>query len=500
MKGLNLIIEKKLKEVQQIIAQKKVVFSTLSKNFTFEKNDDGSLQFFRGAISVVFKAKDKNNNEYAVKALCLNKEELASKYASIEQYNKRQENSCFPKLTYLKNELQLLKSDDSEESCDVIVTPWVMGVPLYQYLGKLTEEKNITGIKHLYYSFVQMAKKISQTNVVHRNITDANVIVDANGNCELIDFDEAYIAEMNQWPVSEYCNRNYKHPNYKQFEYSEYFDEFSILVLATTIFATSIDTNLFGAYKNDRSLLFTMKDFENPKASPTFEYLYGLKNEFLDCLLYKLEIAALTQEAHIPNMHELLVLNSANVKELKTFLEKKLLQASYELKEEAVLVLNNQFQKLVINSTNKELENENLVSTVNLIAQENNVLKATKAKVTSFFMVAVIAIVSLLGLSLYKKVSKNTIEKQPLLLVQNTIPKMTAKAPTVEVKNVIVPSAPTPTVIAVKENPVSVKQVAPIQKQTIVIKEVVKEKSSNFNVVFKDIEFNNETKSKSKRP
>ncbi len=501
MKGLNLIIEKKLKGIQQTIAQKKVVFNTLSSTLSFEQNEDGSLVFFMGATSIVFKAKDQNNIEYAVKVLCINEEELASKYASIEQYNKAHNDSCFPKLTYLQNELQLLKYDDSEESCDVVVMPWVTGVPLYDYLSKLTEEKNITGIKHLYYSFVQLAKKINQTNIVHRNITDANVIVDANGNCELIDFDEAYIAEMNQWPLSEYCNRNYKHPNFKQFEYSEYFDEFSILVLATTIFATSIDTNLFGAYKTNRSLLFTMKDFENPKVSSTFLYLYGLKNEFLDCLLHKLEIAALTQDAFIPNLYELLMLNAANVRELKTLLEKKLLQVSYDLKEEAILVLNNQFQKLVINTTDKELENENLASKVNLIAQENNVLKATKAKVTGFVMVTSMAIVSLFALSLYKSQNNNTIATQPLLLVQNAIAKTSYKATIIEEKKLLVaPSSMEPTKVVKKAPVVIDKPVVPIQKPTIVIKEVVKEKSSNFNVVFKDIEFNNETKSKSKQP
>ena len=124
-----------------------------------------------------------------------------------------------------------------------------------------------------------MVRDLHSKNIAHGDLQDGNIIVCKNTHAfdlRLVDYDSLYTPTLQGWqnPDDLMGVPDYQHPkrHKKANEKSDYFSEF-VIYLSLLAYAEKP-----GLWKKgqEKRLLFTEKDFQNPASSPTFQLLQTL--------------------------------------------------------------------------------------------------------------------------------------------------------------------------------------------------------------------------------
>lgn len=109
--------------------------------------------------------------------------------------------------------------------------------------------------------------------VAHGDLQHGNVLVTKSGHVELVDYDGMFVPAFAGQPSPELGHVNFQHPKRQPADYDQYLDNFSALVVITSLKALSEQPGLWSKYSTGENLIFTQADFLAPTQSSIFSEL-----------------------------------------------------------------------------------------------------------------------------------------------------------------------------------------------------------------------------------
>ena len=157
----------------------------------------------------------------------------------------------------------------------VIEMDWIDGVTLLEKVDELCKTGDRATLKNLREQWLVILKLMHSAHIAHGDLAAVNVMVRANGQMVLVDYDGVYIPDFAGLPQVVLGQIDYQHPQMNQRPFNEHMDEFSSLVIYTALLALEVQPALWNKYVKhnqqgkllDTNLLFTQQDFKDPGQS-----------------------------------------------------------------------------------------------------------------------------------------------------------------------------------------------------------------------------------------
>ncbi|MDE6560531.1 MAG: leucine-rich repeat protein, partial [Muribaculaceae bacterium] len=228
-----------------------------------------------GNFAVVFKMKDENDGKlYAVKCFIKDQQGREESYRKIADELETVSSSYILPLRYLENELFVDSAQCDQEEFPVVVMEWVEGETLDAYLNRNLDDKY--ELEMLSYRFNRMAAWLLAQPFAHGDLKPDNILVRKDGSLVLVDYDGMFVPSMKGEKAREIGSPDYRHPSRTDADFDEHIDDFSIAVIALSLKAIALNSDLKSIAINRDTLLFSEKDLCSPQESETLKALNNL--------------------------------------------------------------------------------------------------------------------------------------------------------------------------------------------------------------------------------
>jgi len=220
--------------------------------------------FASGNFATVFKMWRKGK-PHALKCFLKDISGREKRQEKIVEYIKSNPSKYFIDYSYLKNELWV----DADGGGDFPVTwmEWVDAPTMGEYVKKLCKLKDIKTLKSFTEKFKGFSLWILDQPFAHGDIKHDNILIDEYGEIRLVDYDGMFVPSIKGEKAYELGGKDYQHPKRTERTFNESLDDFSILIVYTSLLALTENPSLFDKYNNDQNIIFSKSDFMNFKSS-----------------------------------------------------------------------------------------------------------------------------------------------------------------------------------------------------------------------------------------
>lgn len=153
----------------------------------------------------------------------------------------------------------------------ILKMEWVEGLTLDRFL-----EKNLYApekIELVSCNFKKMCAQLRDEGLAHGDLQHGNILVTREGDLKLVDYDGLFVPQMLGLTSMETGHRNYQHRARSASYFNSSLDNFSALVISSSLDILAIDASLYHRLNVEDSLLFKATDFHVPTESRTFSIL-----------------------------------------------------------------------------------------------------------------------------------------------------------------------------------------------------------------------------------
>jgi serine/threonine protein kinase len=205
----------------------------------------------------------KNGKKVAVRCWCADIGNAQQRSQKISNYLKRLNSPYFVDFKYINNAILI-----NGIVQPVVVMNWVEGQPLKDYISDNLSAKTFSALSD---KFLRMVKFFHSQNISHGDLQHGNIIVKANGNLVLVDYDSMYIDTLKGMPDVIKGLPGYQHPaRVKNQLINPKADYFSELVIYLSLLIFAGNPQLWSKYKDTEDLLFSKEDFTNINRSTLY--------------------------------------------------------------------------------------------------------------------------------------------------------------------------------------------------------------------------------------
>jgi hypothetical protein len=238
-----------------------------------------------GSSAVVFRA-DVGGTEYAVR--CYTREDASSpdRYAALDTYvTVARLRRYVGAVTWYEQEV-LVKG----LRWPVLTMEWIAGRHLNEYVGDLVDDGDTDALRSLASQWLALVDDLQQASFAHGDLQHGNVLVDADGQLRLVDFDSVWIPPLRGRPApAETGHPSYQPPGITATgRWGPYMDTFPGLVIYLALTALAKSPELWEKLNNGDNLLFERRDFVRPHDTEAWTLLAGLADPETDRLAARL--------------------------------------------------------------------------------------------------------------------------------------------------------------------------------------------------------------------
>jgi hypothetical protein len=147
----------------------------------------------------------------------------------------------------------------------IVKMNWVAGVPLHTYV-----EKHLGSPEKLAWlaaDWREMMAGLKRLRIGHGDLQHGNVLVTAEGDLKLVDYDGVYVPLFARERSPELGHPNYQHPLRASEFYDERLDHFPELLVYLSLRALAAEPALWDEFFNGDNLLATAVDLRVPQCS-----------------------------------------------------------------------------------------------------------------------------------------------------------------------------------------------------------------------------------------
>ena len=235
------------------------------KSGAIEKNPNvkyTSYIFGSGNFGTVFKLSS-SGKAYALKCFTRAPSNLAERYFFISYYLSKLNFPFLVDFQYLP--LAVRQITKPKDYYPMLKMGWISGESLNSFLkSHINDQKKIRSVAN---EFINHVISLQSNGISHGDLSGDNILVDAKGKVRLIDYDGMYVPAFKGRDAPERGHEHFQHPD-RDKHYSEYIDNFSALVIYTSLLALSKDPSLWDYNEDDGDkLILSVDDFNDPASS-----------------------------------------------------------------------------------------------------------------------------------------------------------------------------------------------------------------------------------------
>jgi hypothetical protein len=268
---------------------------------------ENDLIFFEATKdSFVTKMNDAYGNSYAVKCFFQNQRRANEHYDALSKKGLPASNQYFNTPDCYINEFIFIDQVYNTATTNVIITRWVDGFTLQEKLMQLSKNNDRTALHNLFRNFLLLAKYLFESKISHGDLSATNIIVTPDNNLRLIDYDTFLSPELKDNTLLYADKNSLQHPKKRSFNNSFDADHFPLLIIAISIYSTSIAPELFEKYSIENNLLFDRSVLFGWTNHPLKKELENLNDAYLNNLLVCLQIALSQNDPSLEDLPEYL--------------------------------------------------------------------------------------------------------------------------------------------------------------------------------------------------
>ncbi len=216
-----------------------------------------------GGFASVYRLKHVRQNDWALRCFLQPIPDQQQRYEKISRFVMNDDLPYTVSFDYLLEGVRI-----RSQAFPVLKMEWVNGDTLERYI-----EKNLgtPAINRLCENFKQMCAHLHAAGIAHGDFQHGNIMVTPENQLRLVDYDGMYVPELAGVTSNELGHRNYQHPAREAKHFGPSLDNFSALVIYTSLRAIAIDPSLYRKLDaGDDCLLFRRDDFLYPLTSRAF--------------------------------------------------------------------------------------------------------------------------------------------------------------------------------------------------------------------------------------
>ena len=130
---------------------------------------------------------------------------------------------------------------------DCLLTPYVEGITLDEAICKAESKEEFEALAE---EFDRMAEWLLDKPFAHGDLKPENIIVREDGKMRAIDWDAAYMPELNQNATTERGTAAYQHPLRGSEMYDKHIDDYSIAMLSTMLHLYAVKPAMSAYFKS----------------------------------------------------------------------------------------------------------------------------------------------------------------------------------------------------------------------------------------------------------
>jgi uncharacterized protein (TIGR02145 family) len=240
--------------------------------------EDGEPIMSSGNFAVVFKMKDVHTGKlHAVKCFLKEQEGRSEAYRLIADEMEFVNSSYLTHIKYLDKELFVDTNVTYETEFPVLLMDWIEGLTLDKFIHKHIDNEYVLSI--LAYQFSRLAMWLLPQPFAHGDLKPDNIIVKEDGTLALVDYDGMYVPAMKGQKARELGSPDFRHPLRTDDDFNERMDDYSLICIALSLKAISLDPSLLSISQSNTGLLISEKDVRDIANSKMIKLLNSLTGE-----------------------------------------------------------------------------------------------------------------------------------------------------------------------------------------------------------------------------
>jgi hypothetical protein len=206
-----------------------------------------------------------------------------------------------------ENVLTVENDENYPIACNILLMPWVEGDNLKNQVEYFCSRPHLyAGLNSLSHSLIELANQQIGQPFSHGDISPENIMVTPTGKMKLIDHDSFTFDGWENSTGQGGWTFAYQHPFRDPRKPDPDADQFSFLVLATSLKAIELNPGLFRQFNSSKGLLFTIDDFKDPDNSNLITEIRKIKNHHLQQLLGLLVDSLQQKSSSLPGLLQVL--------------------------------------------------------------------------------------------------------------------------------------------------------------------------------------------------
>ncbi len=234
----------------------------------------GNMVYSSGNYGTIFKM-ELQNKPFAIKCFTKSSQDIQRRYYEISRYLREIQGKynidALKNFEYLNDCVRTLK--DPKYYYPVLKMDWIGGSVLNSFIA--ANMKKQSALRSLAQSFIETSAKLYRLGVSHGDLAGDNILVTPDNRIALIDYDGMYVPAFRGEKAPEKGHEHFQHPDRSINHFNEDLDNFSSLIIYTSLLAVSSKPAIWDKYnKGDYDcLIFRHKDFKEPDTSPIIKEL-----------------------------------------------------------------------------------------------------------------------------------------------------------------------------------------------------------------------------------
>ncbi len=259
------------------------------KNSTILRNSQGQPKPWAGAFAVVYKATLETGENRALRVFSSESPERRERYELISQYMSEHPLRSLVNFEYRES---AIRSTDGKWY-PLVIMDWVEGHTLFQWMDAQCKSRNVRALRVAADVWAKVVSEVEEAGISHGDYQQANILVTANGQMKLVDYDCMCVPALVGRRNLEIGVEPYQHPERDgETLLSPTLDRFSALMIYIALRAAAADVTLWDKYVVETAydkLMFRKEDIRDSSNSPLIRDLRASSDpevaEFTEILL-----------------------------------------------------------------------------------------------------------------------------------------------------------------------------------------------------------------------